>query len=58
MKFRKFLTIGIAALTVAAFSFGLAACKPDTEDPGKDPETPGGDTPVAPAEVTVEGGYG
>ena len=58
MKFRKFLTIGIAALTVAAFSFGLAACKPDTEDPGKDPENPGGDTPVAPAEVTVEGGYG
>ena len=58
MKFRKFLTIGIASLTVAAFSFGLAACKPDTEDPGKDPETPGGDTPVAPAEVTVEGGYG
>ena len=58
MKFRKFLTIGIAALTVAAFSFGLAACRPDTEDPGKDPETPGGDTPVAPAEVTVEGGYG
>lgn len=58
MKFRKFLMIGIAALTVAAFSFGLAACKPDTEDPGKDPETPGGDTPVAPAEVTVEGGYG
>ena len=58
MKFRKFLTIGIAALTVAAFSFGLAACKPDTEDPGKDPETPGGDTPVTPAEVTVEGGYG
>ena len=58
MKFRKFLTIGIAALTVAAFSFGLAACKPDTEDPGKDPETPGGDTPVDPAEVTVEGGYG
>ena len=58
MKFRKFLTIGIAALTVAAFSFGLAACKPDTENPGKDPETPGGDTPVAPAEVTVEGGYG
>lgn len=58
MKFRKFLTIGIAALTVAAFSFGLAACKPDTEDPGKDPETPGGDTPVAPAEVIVEGGYG
>ena len=58
MKFRKFLTIGIAALTVAAFSFGLAACKPETEDPGKDPETPGGDTPVAPAEVTVEGGYG
>lgn len=57
MKFRKFLTIGIAALTVAAFSFGLAACKPDTEDPGKDPETPGGD-PVTPAEVTVEGGYG
>ena len=37
MKFRKFLMIGIAALTVAAFSFGLAACKPDTEDPGKDP---------------------
>ena len=58
MKFRKFLTIGIAALTVAAFSFGLAACKPDPEDPGKDPETPGGDTPVTPAEVTVEGGYG
>ena len=58
MKFRKFLTIGIAALTVAAFSFGLAACKPDTEDPGKDPETPGGNTPVTPAEVTVEGGYG
>ena len=58
MKFRKFLMIGIAALTVAAFSFGLAACKPDTEDPGKDPENPGGDTPVAPAEVTVEGGYG
>ena len=58
MKFRKFLTIGIAALTVAAFSFGLAACKPDTEDPGKDPETPGGDTPVTPAEVTVDGGYG
>ena len=58
MKFRKFLMIGIASLTVAAFSFGLAACKPDTEDPGKDPETPGGDTPVAPAEVTVEGGYG
>lgn len=58
MKFRKFLMIGIAALTVAAFSFGLAACKPDTEDPGKDPETPGGDMPVAPAEVTVEGGYG
>ena len=58
MKFRKFLTIGIAALTVAAFSFGLAACKPDTEDPGKDPENPGGDTPVAPAVVTVEGGYG
>ena len=58
MKFRKFLTIGIATLTVAAFSFGLAACKPDTEDPGKDPETPGGDTPVTPAEVTVEGGYG
>ena len=57
MKFRKFLTIGIAALTVAAFSFRLAACKPDTEDPDKDPETPGGDTPVAPAEVTVEGGY-
>ena len=23
MKFRKFLTIGIAALTVAAFSFGM-----------------------------------
>lgn len=58
MKFRKFLTIGIATLTVAAFSFGLAACKPDTEDPGKDPETPGGNTPVTPAEVTVEGGYG
>ena len=58
MKFRKFLTIGIAALSVAAFSFGLAACKPDTEDPGKDPVTPGGDTPVTPAEVTVEGGYG
>ena len=57
MKFRKFLTIGIAALSVAAFSFGLAACKPETEDPGKDPETPGGD-PVTPAEVTVEGGYG
>lgn len=57
MKFRKFLTIGIAALTVAAFSFGLAACKPDTEDPDKDPETPGGDTPVAPAEVTADGGY-
>lgn len=58
MKFRKFLTIGIATLTVAAFSFGLAACKPETEDPGKNPENPGGDTPVTPAEVTVEGGYG
>ena len=57
MKFRKFLTIGIAALSVAAFSLGLAACKPETDDPGKDPETPGGDTPVTPAEVTVEGGY-
>lgn len=59
MKFRKFLTIGIAALTVAAFSFGLAACT----DPSKDPDEP--DTPVGPddpdtpvAEVTVEGGYG
>ena len=56
MKFRKFLTIGIAALTVAAFSFGLAACKPDPEKPDE-PDTPGGDTPVTPAEVTVEGGY-
>ena len=57
MKFRKFLTIGIAALTVAAFSFGLAACKPDPEKP-EEPDTPGGETPVTPVEVTVEGGYG
>ena len=56
MKFRKFLTIGIAALSVAAFSFGLAACVPENEEPD-DPDTPGGDTPVTPAEVTVEGGY-
>ena len=54
MKFRKFLTIGIAALTVAAVSIGLAACRPD--DP-EEPDNPGGD-PVTPAEVTVEGGYG
>lgn len=54
MKFRKFLTIGIAALSVAAFSIGLAACRPD--DP-EEPDNPGGD-PVTPAEVTVEGGYG
>lgn len=56
MKFRKFLTIGIAALSVAAFSFGLAACKPENEEPDE-PDTPGGNTPVTPAEVTVEGGY-
>lgn len=56
MKFRKFLTIGIAALSVAAFSFGLAACVPENEE-ADDPDTPGGGTPVTPAEVTVEGGY-
>ncbi len=58
MKFRKFLTIGIAALTVAAFSFGLAACTdPETPDDPDTPDGPGTD-PETPAEVTVEGGYG